>query len=645
MSEEEQVVKVEEGEIENQQVETIDDNEIVAHQTDLSFMTVDDFIHSNKVVRILYECDHKTSFLCMMEEAMMRARGFGVFSEFFDRWLAYEKKRNACPQSMLLDLDIPGLENFDFRLIMGKWHCDKQGVYFYKQKGNEFVKEVVSLQPFLPIKILKDRLTGTEKIIVGHRNFNEWYAISEFREVLANKNKIVLLGNKGFPVTTSNAKNVVDYIFEIISLNPQFYLLYYSTNRLGWHGRDCVPYTGNIELDEEGSQHTLFEAMQSQKGTAEEWLDFMVPLMRKSVILRLSIATTAASLLIEPLKAQIYFFYLYGKSGVGKTVAMRCAMSLWGNPDDGKLVVPINSTDNAKMKRAGALYNFTYAADEAQTEKGDQGSIERSIMLMGGGSERGRMMEDSLTWKNNFFYTGEDELTHINSGGGVMNRVLEVEVQNDEPIFEDGGKAARFVLSHYGTVGRLYVQKLREYSHKQLLEDYDAMKEMIFADRNITEKQGNAAALVALGDYLFHKFVLDEAEPDLTEVISTLQKTCKKKEEVDVGIRAQEYMIDCLYENIKSFYNEDTHTAPVNSLCFGKIQNGIFYISKTRTLDFLGRQGFSYRAATKTWKGTGFLLTNSQGRYTIDTTVNGHKETMLMLNPNAVMDKKRDADA
>ena len=47
-------------------------------------------------------------------------------------------------------------------------------------------------------------------------------------------------------------------------------------------------------------------------------------------------AASFASVLLEPLKVLPFVLHLWGTTGTGKTVALMVAMSIWGNPQNGR---------------------------------------------------------------------------------------------------------------------------------------------------------------------------------------------------------------------------------------------------------------------------------------------------------------------
>ena len=60
--------------------------------------------------------------------------------------------------------------------------------------------------------------------------------------------------------------------------------------------------------------------------------------LRENIYLRLQMAASFASPIIEKVNGLPFVFHLWGGTGTGKTVGLMTAMSIWGNPRMGKTV-------------------------------------------------------------------------------------------------------------------------------------------------------------------------------------------------------------------------------------------------------------------------------------------------------------------
>ena len=269
--------------------------------------------------------------------------------------------------------------------------------------------------------------------------------------MIASKSKIVSLANVGVDVTTATATLMVDYLNNLQQINDIPEVI--SISHLGWVDDKFLPYDDGVVFDGEASDRKLFNAIKTH-GSESTWVEHMLKL-RQNKALRMAMAASFASPLIERCGALPFVFHLWGTTGGGKTVALKVAMSIWGKPELGDLVYTMNMTDNAMMNTAGLLYSLPFAGDELQLVKSEYG-YDRLIMRVTEGIDRGRMKYDTKvaqrTWKNAFIFTGEEPCTNYSSGGGTKNRVIEVNA--DDGVVADGGEAIRVITENYGHAGR-----------------------------------------------------------------------------------------------------------------------------------------------------------------------------------------------
>ena len=448
---------------------------------------------------------------------------------------------------------------------------------------------LVTSTPILPVRIMINADTGVNKIELAFRKHGARRTTIQDREIIASKNKIVSLANVGVDVTTATAGKMVDYLNYLQQKNiiPEVT----SISHLGWVEDKFLPYDEGVVFDGEASDRKLFNSIKAH-GSEAVWRDYVLYL-RKNKALRMTMAASFASPLIEKCGALPFVFHLWGTTGGGKTVALKVAMSIWGKPELGDLVYTMNMTDNAMMNTAGLLYSLPFAGDELQLVKSQYG-YDRLIMRVTEGIDRGRMKYDTKvaqrTWKNAFIFTGEEPCTNYNSGGGTKNRVIEVNA--DSGVVEDGGAAIAVISENYGHAGRTFIN----YAKTQNLRS--RYRELYATVSGVTDKQALAATMVLLGDALARECLFPEESPLTWEDISEF---FYNDEDVSTAERAKEYIIGWMAKNASKFNgtgNERWGSMHVNST----------YVIDHVLIDALNEKGFSFDAVKRDWARSGFLV-------------------------------------
>lgn len=505
-------------------------------------------------------------------------------------------------------------------LNCGEWVADMGGIrrFISTEEGAE--EEFASYIPITPSAILKNIENGTEKAALSFYTDNVWHTINIPRSVIANNNKIIDLADLGVDVNSGSAKSLVRYLADVINTNDSSNLPRYSTvSHLGWVDDKFIPYCKGIVTDVGVEFQDTVNSV-SESGELEEWAEFVRPL-RENIYLRVALATSFSSPLICKVNALPYVLHLWGGSGTGKTVALQVAASVWGDPNMGKLVKSLNNTINYTMSMLGLLKHLPFFGDELQTIREKLGGYDEMLYRVTEGVDRGRMTNSIVqrinSWQNCMIFTGEEPCTLSRSGGGVKNRVIEVECR--DKVITDGHTVSGFVKHHYGCAGRVFIDALQDYClNDEYRNIYGSLNEQV----DSTEKQTMAMALIMLGDKISSECIFRDDPLSAKDIVGFL----KSSSEVDVSVRAYNALCDFISEHIQNFNDN------ISSLKWGKtFSDGQVYILKTVLERELANMGYDFNAVKSKWAERGYLVKNSQGRYTGRYYVNGQHANYVVI--------------
>lgn len=516
-------------------------------------------------------------------------------------------------------------------LICGEWTANDLGVRTIRYDKNAMpVPYQACSHPILPVEILKNVDTAEERITLAYFKSAAWQTITVDRSVCANTNKIVdALSQFGIEVTSDNAKNMVRYISDCVGLNPLTLNPKKSINRLGWVGNSFTPYADDIRYEGDMDYEAIFRNVK-EAGSFETWLNLCADL-RKNIPLRMMMAASFASVLLEPLKVLPFVLHVWGTTGTCKTVALMVSMSIWGNPKMGGLVKTMNMTRNAIMRNAAFLCSIPFAGDELQTIKDKwQGNFDQLIYQITEGVDRGRArayggVEETRTWKNSFLFTGEEPVTKANSGGGSKNRVIEIAI--DGPLVEDGHYVSSIVQENYGFAGRKLVEYIQEAEEGALTERYRELFEQL-CHLDTTDKQAMAMACILLADELAAELFFPKEQPlGIRQVSQYLQSAL----EVDVAERAYQSVLNWAAKNPVRFEDPKADNSPNKGEVWGKIDGEILILNRDVLLGYLEQNGFDYTAVSRKWNDKGYLKKTPQSKFIHNTKVYGIKSSYIKL--------------
>ena len=485
---------------------------------------------------------------------------------------------------------------------------------------NKFVADkLVSRKPILPVAIMDNLDSAVQKVEIAMWDQGRWKRIISNREKLTNSSKIIALADQGVAIGTDNARSMATYFNSVLADFDEQLPRRPARSVMGWVESDgaqlFMPYTDELTFDGEDTYRYLFNSIRS-KGTLDEWVEYTEKLRACSVEIRLVMAAAFASPLIELIGENPFVMHLWGGTGTAKTVSLLIAASIYGNPKLGQLVRTMNMTPNAMLSTAAFLNSIPFCGDELQTIKNRwDGTYDKLIMQITEGIDRGRMkynqIEEVKSWRCSFLFTGEEPCVKAVSGGGVANRVIQVEVK--EKLVDNGNAVANFYKTHYGVAGPEYIGALQSglFDPVGLYQKY--FSELI--EHDTTDKQAGAMALMLTAEKIAHDvFFHNEPEMETDFVLEYLASS----KQVDVTERAFQFVCGTIAENSFNFDPENCRTV------WGKTEpaESAVYINKTVLNRIMTDAGYDFEACKKAWDRNGHLQKNGT-RFTHYISMNG----------------------
>ena len=596
-------------------VETLDESNILAEETFEFISSIPDRFERKRIKSAIEIKARKHSLVRQFND---------LLEAFYTRQAQQFRQENTGNTTNFINQSI--------QLNCGEWQADDGGVRHSEMQkdGRNILCRYASPIPILPTEILVNVDTNIEKMRIEFKKNGAWNSIIVERSKVANNGKIVDLADCGIEVNSDNAKLLVKYIADCVALNLDELPRHKAVSHLGWCEDQFMPYDPDIKFDGEKENKYLFEAV-SQAGDYTEWINYTHEL-RKNIFLRLQMAASFASPIIEKIAALPFVLHLWGGTGSGKTVGLMVAMSIWGNPRMGRMTRTMNMTANSMLSTAAFLRNIPFAGDELQTIKNKWDSYDNLIMKVTEGVERGRMSYDKnnemRAWYTSFLFTGEEPCTKSGSGGGVINRVIEIECT--DKVVSKGNETVNFVNKHYGHAGINFISAIR---NEDLLKQYTEIFNEILGLNITTDKQASSMALMLLADKLACKYIYTNEQPLM---ICEVEKYLTTIKAVDVSERAYEFIVNIIAQNANRFKSAENNNGEI----WGKIDeyDDTVLINKDVLCEKMTASGFEFDAVKRKWAEKEYLVKNSMGRYVHQTKCFSSKGNYIKLQLPELLD-------
>lgn len=565
--------------------------------------TLDDFLYTTAPYEELAKYAENPFVHQRMLEAMSRYASSLGFKQLKIMYKEYKKavQSAAAGGTVYVGENPTQFEGQPLELSAGEWEADEYGVR--RMYGG--VECVACPHPILPVERLVNIDTGEEKLCLAYRNRGgAWKRQIVEKRVLASANKVTELAGVGISVNSETAKTFVRYISEIENLNYTLIPERKSIGRFGYiEGEGFSPYVKGLIFDGNGSFRNLYSTVK-ERGSEETWLATAKECRNMSVTARIMLAASFASPLLSIVGALPFFVHLWGGTETGKTVALMLAASVWGDPLKGRFMQTFSATKVGQELTAAFLNQLPMCIDELQLTKTGKGQSSFDVYQLaeGVGKTRGKKsggVELTPTWDCCFLTTGEDPIVGISSGGGAVNRVIEIECSGEQKVIYDGQRISSVLKRNYGFAGRKFVEQL--YESEDVLDAVRDTYQRYYNELNksdATDKQSLAAAAILVGDELATKWIFKDSK---ALSVDEIKGFLAAKETVSAGARAYSWICNWVAENENHFYTDGE--VPKNGV-YGKIEENLAYINNNVLSAALNENGFNVTATYS------FLLSN-----------------------------------
>ena len=455
-------------------------------------------------------------------------------------------------------------------LDSGPYECTDMGIVREGRLGETIV---ACTHPIMPVARLVNVDTGAIRIRIAYSRGRGWREAVFDKEILSSARTVVQLASCGISVTSETARELVRYLSTLEDRNYASLPEIKMTDRLGWVGdHGFSPYVEGLVYDSGGQFEEEFRSVRCG-GSCEEWLRVAREARESSpVSTRIVLAASFASVLLKKFDALPFVVHLWGSvSGIGKSVALILAGSVWAYPEIGYYVKSTKATDVALEQMAFFAGNMPLCLDELQLIQSRKNFDEMIYSLCEGtGKSRGAKaggLQTVRRWCCAILTTGEQPIMTASSRAGAVNRVIEVECT--EKTFDDPRAAYQALVRNYGWAGRKFVEALQE--DERYLDLAREVQRRAYEQLRgkATDKQILTASIVLAADYLADLILFGDGRCLTADDILPYLVTA---ESADVNRRAYEWLCDFIASNPLKFKALDS--GQYAGECWGKLEYG-----------------------------------------------------------------------
>lgn len=508
------------------------------------------------------------------------------------------------------------IQKYDFGFEIHQppgWEIKETGIYPVETDGE--AKAILPVPLFLTKRIINAD-SGEEKVQISFIRDGGVKEISVARPVAFNRSQLVTLSTHALPVTSENAKDIINYLHDFEAANMQSLPVTKSVSRMGWIGsKQFMPGAApDVELDVEPGMSAIASGY-STSGELNTWIDTMRE-ARESAIVRLMMAASFAAPLLKLVGHRVFLLHVWGASRGGKTAALKAALSVWGDPET--IMASFNSTRVGIERLAGFYCDLPLGIDERQIVGNKQELIEQLVYLigMGKGKTRGTKgggIQAASTWRTIALTTGEEPLSSESSNTGIRTRALEIYGLpfSDERL---ASQVHQVTKDHYGHAGEQFIRSLINLSIQQKDEVRKAHEQIVSVLQSEFQHHMGATisqlAMLSLGDIWASNEIFgtpfDEAVHQALDLVKGFARQIATSQDADEAlIGALKFQAWCA-SNIMAFDDNANSRA-------GYRDNGIWYIYSNKFDSIMKELGFNGARMLRDWGKHNWIRTQSNG--------------------------------
>jgi hypothetical protein len=543
------------------------------------------------------------------------------------------------------------------------WHLSEDGIYLATDQGQS-ASAVIPVPVVITTRLI-DNDEHNEYVEIAWKKDGNWNKQLVPRSVVANTRSIVDMAAYGLPVTSNNAKVLVDYLLEFELENGDSLHRAYVSKHLGWHGskgQECflvgkrlVVPGGKIVAPKDvmkvqPEHRVLFRGADdgdeqlaagfTTAGDFAAWRDAIFKIAHLPRVMLALYASLAAPLL-RLLTSANFIVSFDGPTSRGKTTALRVAASVWGKPESGSEVSAMFTWDATRVSRgrtAAVLRNLPFVVDDTRTAKWKD-DVPAAIYEFTSGRDKGRGSKSGLarsgTWNSIMLSSGEAPITSFTKDDGTRARVLGLWGSPFGAASQETGQLVcalnKALVANHGHAGLLFVKFLLQHrgSWDEWREEYNKSLQRYqeqAGDDSVAHRTASAFAALDMAAWLVVQAMdlpweyADPIEPLWDELTSDAA-------DADRAMLALQAAVDWALRHVNDFYGRQNSNQfqpsggwagrwddkpGTRNRGAGSTRDLGFFPGKLR--EVLEAAGFDFDAVVRSWKDCDWIHVDSDGR-------------------------------
>lgn len=445
-----------------------------------------------------------------------------------------------------------------------------------KKKPDEPKRVITTRTPIIPTKILREAKSGTVQYEIAIKSGDTWRKAIVSGRTINDSRAIIDLADYGALVEYPAA--LKSFFNSIIATNLTNGRLTSSKvyKMPGWHDGEFIypQSTGDKIVMRDGID---YDSLFAVKGSRNTWYakfeetcfnkglpnSFGTNILLAQYIVGNALLAPALEILGLP-NTQVH---LWGARNSAKSPILKLAVSIYGNPTEGKLFRNFASTAKNRMTFAAGLCDLPLAIDELEAADKFDDLQGETYRFFGGtinqANKRDGRTREAEDFRGVRLMTGEHAFIEVDTAkGGAIKRVIQIQAKTPLMPEKRAHELHLFLADNFGHYGREWTKYLAEHK-RELKEAFAVLKDKI-ANDDATPNCEATHIRAVLGAFfcfaIFNKifgtnYVTTDDEWILLHTRLILREL-PTLDEIDVAKRAIDYLSSYVDEHPRKFLTD-----------------------------------------------------------------------------------------
>ena len=505
----------------------------------------------------------------------------------------------------------------------------------FSEEGIKRDKDIGSHTPIIPVRFIRNADDKSEKYIIAYLD------------------KIVELCDVGLNTSSSAAKVLSDYLFDIVSGNTKEIPEAEEYEQPGWRNdfsEFISPLTTYSTKYYFGTGIGSISSLMVKKGSLSEWI-LKAEEIRQSPYARACLDASFAAPLLGILGNRSFGLYIWGTSLYGKSASAKFAVSAWGDAE--RMMSSFNATANGLEAVAYRCNDILMVIDERQVANEKYLQLDQVVYKIMQGYGKSRMQKNTREqkqkeWRLVVLMNGENKLVSDGTTQGAISRVIEIHLNDDERIFENefvAREVHQFAKKNCGYAGEKFINELlkhKDSDYKIVHDIYNDCLKLLkdYSKGKYLGEHLNNIAILMTADILvsmwFYGYDIEKAGDEAVAKLSNhLLGKLPSINDLSDAKRTWDFLMGWFSGKRQHFYggtendNEGNPRPPLDPI-YGMIEPDYVYIEWQKLKKELNAAGYPANKVVKDW-GFKNWIENDKDGYPPKITFNGARPRMLKI--------------